>query len=201
MEWGRCPGPGPQGLPGKGGVQGHGRDHQHQQGHVGQQQALRAEAHRLLAAHHAGQGIGQRPQPPAEAVGHVDSGGDELHRHGVQQRIGVQLQDAQGQKDHRRAPEAGAGGIEHPVDPQGQHQADVQQALDGHLRMAVRPAAQQGLGQDARKAPDGGEHARLSAGEAPAQQQGRLIAAYGEHCRAGGRMRGGRRSHVQGVHF
>ena len=127
-----------QGIFGKGRVQGHHRDHQHQQRHVGQQQAFCSEAHRLLAARNAGQGIGQRPQPTAEAVRHVHPGGDELHRHGVQQRIGVQLQNAQGQEDQGGAPEAGAGGVEYHIHPQGQHQTGVQQAFDRHLRVAVR---------------------------------------------------------------
>ena len=130
MEMGPLsPALGLQGIFGKGRVQGHHRDHQHQQRHVGQQQAFCSEAHRLLAARNAGQGIGQRPQPTAEAVRHVHPGGDELHRHGVQQRIGVQLQNAQGQEDQGGAPEAGAGGVEYHIHPR----ASTRQAFSRRL--------------------------------------------------------------------
>lgn len=70
----------------------------------------------------------------------------------------------------------GPGGVEYYIHPQGQHQTGVQQAFDRHLRVAVRPASQQRLSQNAGKAANGGKDPRLPAGKAPPQQQRGLVA-------------------------
>ena len=55
-------------------------------------------------------------------------------------------------------------------------QAYPQNVLQGNLRVPVRPAAQQRLGNDAGQTADGGEGASVAAGEATVQQQSRLVA-------------------------
>ena len=82
-------------------------------------------------------------------------------------------------KNEDCAQKAGPGAVKYDIHRQRGGKAHVQQAVQGYLWVAVRPAAQQGLGKDAGQTPDGGEHAGLAAGKAPAQKQSGLVAGKG----------------------
>ena len=142
---------------------------------MGQQHRLHAQCRRLTAQHHTGDGKGKGRKAPAQAVIHIQPRVDELYRQGIQQRIGVQFQDPQQQKDRRRPPETGAGDVKEQVHRKRCRKTHVQKPFQRHIRMPVRPAAQQRLGQDPRKAADRGEHTCVGAGKSPPQQQRRLV--------------------------
>ena len=147
---------------------------------MGEQGALHAQPARLEAQHHAHHRVGQGADAPAQAVADGHTLIDELHRHGVHQRVGGHLQAADDHPHQGGLPQAHAGG--QPVPGSRRHRDEQGQAhdiLQGNAGMPVSKASQQGLKHDARQTAHRRHQSRLAVGEAPLQQQGGLVGHNG----------------------
>ena len=143
---------------------------------MGHQGGLHPEPGRLPPHQDADDGVGQGPQAPAPAVGQVGPGVDVLHGHGVDEGEAVDLRHAHKGEKEGCQQEARPGKEENRVETQGCQDAAEEDALQGDLRVAVRPGPQLGLEEDARQVADRHEDAHIRAGEAPVQDDDALKA-------------------------
>ena len=79
-------------------------------------------------------------------------------------------------EEEGRQQKARPGEEEDGVEAQGRQDAAEEDALQGDLRVAVRPGPQLGLEEDARQVADRHEDAHIRAGEAPVQDDDALKA-------------------------
>ena len=150
---------------------------------MGEQGALQPQAPHLQPQQHTHHRIGQRADPPAQAVADGHAVIDELDGHGVHQGVGGHLQPADHRPHQGGLPQAHARGEPVPGPrPQREHQGEGDDPLQRHLRVAVGEAPQQGLAHNPRQTAHRRHQSRLPVGEAPLQQQGGLVGHNGgEH--------------------